>query len=334
MRGFPVAVLLSSAALSVSLGCGSSNSMEADASSVPDLAPATPDLPPASSLADAWLSPALDGLTVSDVMLASDVVVAADAPSFPDLSSPDLISTGADLYAADLGGAASSGDAAAPVDAAFDPGPTVPIVVNSGNTATFNLGDGKWQRFSFPVEAGQIYAISELSGIERGYVSAQASVSPTNFTYQTDATTGRLIFTASTSGTYYIAVAVVGGGASGTFQVADGGRLLALGASNVTLAAPNSEDYFFFRFPAMNGKGYHLKVTGPMQPDVALAVSARAERSNSGQFGYSDFGVGGSLPFDEDITSAMVAQSISGFYYFYLNLHGDMTVTVTISELP
>ena len=152
-----------------------------------------------------------------------------------------------------------------------------------------------------------------------------------SFTYQTDATTGRLIFTAATTGTYYIAVAVVGGGASGTFQVADGGRLLALGASNLTLAAPNSEDYFFFRFSVTNGKDYHLKVTGPMQPDVALAVSARAERSNYGQFGYSDFGVGGSLPFDEDITAEMVAQSISGFYYFYLNLHGYMTLTVTIS---
>jgi len=334
MRGFPVAVLLSSAAFSVSLGCGSSNSREADASSVPDLAPATPDLPPAASPPDAWLSPALDGLTVSDVMLASDVVVAADAPSFPDLSSPDLISTGADLYAADLGGAASSGDAAAPADAAFDPGPAVPIVVNSGNTATFNLGDGKWQRFSFAVEAGQIYAISELSGIERGYVSAQASVSPTNFTYQTDATTGRLIFTAATTGTYYIAVAVVGGGASGTFQVADGGRLLALGATILTLTAPNLEDFYFFRFPVTAGRSYHLRVEGPIQPNVGLAVSARAERSNYGQFGYSDFGTAGSLSLDGDITAEMVARSISGFYYFYLNLHGDMTVTVTISELP
>ena len=334
MRGSFAAVLLSSVAVIVAPGCGSSNSTEADASSVPDLAPATPDLPPAASPPDAWLSPALDGLTVSDVMLASDVVVAADAPSSPDLSIPDLASAGADLYAAEPGGASAGGDAATLPDAAFDPGPTVPIIVNSGNTVTFNLGDGKWQRFSFPVEAGQIYAISELSGIERGYVSAQADVSPTSFAYQTDATTGWLIFTASTTGTYYIAVAVVGGSASGTFQVADGGSLLALGASNLTLAAPNSEDYFFFRFPVTNGKGYHLKVTGPMQPDVALAISARAERSNSGQFGYSDFGVGGSLPFDEDITPAMVAQSISGFYYFYLNLHGDMTVTVTISELP
>ena len=334
MRCTSLAGLLSFAVLTAGLGCGSSNSTEADASVVSDLALAAPDLPPAAGAPDAWLSPALDGLTVSDLMLASDVVVAADAPSFPDLSSPDLISTGADLYAVDLGGAASSGDAAAPADAAFDPGPTVPIVVNSGNTATFNLGDGKWQRFSFPVEAGQIYAISELSGIVRGYVSAQASVSPTNFTYQTDATTGRLIFTASTSGTYYIAVAVVGGGASGTFQVADGGKLLPLGANSLTLTAPSLDDFYIFRFPVTAGKGYHLKVTGPIQPNVGLSVSARAERSNYGEFSYGDFGSAGSLPLDGDVTAEMVAKSISGFYYFYLNLHGDMTVTVTISELP
>jgi hypothetical protein len=327
--------LLSFAVLTAGLGCGSSNSTEADASVVSDLAPATPDLPPAASSPDAWLSPATDSLAIPDVSFASDVSVASDVPSSPDLSSTDLASAGADLYAVDLGGGAGgSGDAASPADAAFDPGPTVPIVVNSGNTATFNLGDGKWQRFSFPVEAGQIYAISELSGIVRGYVSAQASVSPTNFTYQTDATTGRLIFTASTSGTYYIAVAVVGGGASGTFQVADGGKLLPLGANSLTLTAPSLDDFYIFRFPVTAGKGYHLKVTGPIQPNVGLSVSARAERSNYGEFSYGDFGSAGSLPLDGDVTAEMVAKSISGFYYFYLNLHGDMTVTVTISELP
>jgi hypothetical protein len=359
MRRFSLAVLLSFAALGAVLGCGSSNSKEADASA-PDLALATPDLRPTtmdSSAPDAWLSPdsATDSLAIPDVNVVSDASVTSDLPSSPDLSSPDLAAAGADRSAADLGvadqggadtgskdtggaevggDAADSEDAASPADAAFDPGPTVPIVVNSGNTATFNLGDGKWQRFSFPAEAGQIYAISELSGMERGYVSAQATVSPTSFTYQTDATTGRLTFTTSAAGTYYIAVAVVGGGASGSFQVADGGKLLALGATSLTLTAPNAEDFYFFRFPVGSGKGYHLKVTGPVQPNVGLAVSARAERSNYGEFAYSDFGIGGSLPFDEDITADKVAASLSGYYYFYLNLHGDMTLTVTISELP
>ena len=317
---------------------------------------------------------ATDSPAVLDVNVATDVSVTSDSQGSTDSSSIDLGPAGADLGTADLGGTdlgrmdtgggdrlgdtASSGDgagpadgpraadassptdtpspadAASPVDAAFDPGPTVPIVVNSGNTATYSLGDGQWKRFSFPVEAGQIYAISELSGIVRGYVGAQATVSPGNSTYSTDATTGRLVFTASAAGTYYLAVSVVGGGASGTFQVADGGRALALGATGLTLTAPNAEDFYFFRFPITSGKGYHLKVTGPIQPNVGLAVSARAERSNYGEFGYSDFGVGGSLPFDEDITAEMVARSISGFYYFYLNLHGDMTLTVTISELP
>jgi hypothetical protein len=64
--------------------------------------------------------------------------------------------------------------------------------------------------------------------------------------------------------------------------------------------------------------------------DWWLAQSSHWSR----EFAYSDFGVGGSLPFDEDITADKVAASFSGYYYFYLNLHGDMTLTVTISEMP
>ena len=351
MRCFSLSVLLSFAALAT--GCGSSNSKATDAPA-PDLAARSPDVRPPtpdSGAADAALSPdhATDTLTVPDVSVATDASVPADSQPATDSFSSDLAPAGADLGVTDLGGRdaggadlggdlrgnpADAGDAASPADAAFDPGPTVPIVVNSGNTATYNLGNGTWKRFSFPVEAGQIYAISELSGITQGYVSAQASVSPANFTYQTDTTTGRLTFTASTAGTYYIAVAVVGGGASGSFQVADGGRLLPLGSTNLTLTAPNAEDFYFFHFPVTSGKGYHVKVTGPIQPNVGLAVAARAERSSISGFAYSDLGVGGSLAFDEDITAEMVAKSISGFYYFYLNLHGDMTLTVTISEMP
>ena len=360
MRCLSLAFLLSFVVLGTGLGCSSSNSGAADASGR-DLAAATPDARPAAPdtvTPDAPLSPdaAVDSFAVLDASIATDASVASDSPASPDSFDLDLGPAGADFGTADLGApdqggkdtggdaagsrdtaspvdTASPADTASPPDAAFDPGPTVPIVVNSGITATFNLGDGKWQRFSFPVEAGQIYAISELSGIERGYVSAQATVSPTNFTYQTNAA-GTLVFTASTTGTYYIAVAVVGGGASGGFQVADGGRLLPLGATSLALTAPTADDYFFFRFPVAAGKGYHLKVAGPIQPEVAMAVSARAERSNSGQFSFSDFGIGGSLSFDEDITAQMVAASLSGFYYFYLNVHGDMNLTVTISEVP
>jgi len=342
MRCLSLSALLS---LAVAAGCGSSNSTEVDAST-PSQTPPTPDRRPADSgVADSFIPDA-----------AADANVALDVPGAPDSLSPDLAPPSPDIGAADLSSidagagdrVADSADATSPADAApadattsadaasladaFDPGPTVPIVVNSGNTATFNLGDGKWQRFSFPVEAGQIYAISELSGITCGYAGPQATVSPSNFTYQTDAA-GRLIFTASATGIYYLAVAVVGGGVSGSFQVADGGRLLALGTTSLTLTAPNADDYFFFRFPVTAGKGYHMKITGPMQPDVGMAVSARAERSNNGQFSYSDWGVGGSLPFDEDITADNVAASLSGYYYFYLNLHGDMTVAVTISEV-
>jgi hypothetical protein len=371
MRCLSLSVLLSFAALSTGLGCGSSNSKEADAS-IPDLAPGTPDLRPAtvdSSAPDAWLSPdsATDSLAIPDVNVVPDASVTSDLQISPDLSSPDLGAAGADRSAADLGvadlGGAETGDkdtggaevggdvagsadaarppdvanppdVASPADAAFDPGPTEPIVVNSGNTATYNLGDGTWKRFSFSVEAGQIYAISDLSGIVRGYVSAQATVSPTSFTYQTSA--GTVIFTASTAGTYYIAVAVVGGGASGSFQVADGGRPLALGATSLTLTAPSAEDFYFFRFPVSisSGKGYHLVVEGPVQPGVALSVSERAERASSGGFSFPVVGISGSLPLDYYIEATKVPKSLSGFYYFYLNVHGDMTLTVTISEFP
>ena len=74
------------------------------------------------------------------------------------------------------------------------------------------------------------------------------------------------------------------------------------------------EDFYFFRFPVTAGRSYHLRVEGPIQPNVGLAVSARAERSNYGQFGYSDFGTAGSLSLDGDITAEMAATSISGFY--------------------
>jgi len=52
------------------------------------------------------------------------------------------------------------------------------------------------------------------------------------------------------------------------------------------------------------------------------------------EFAYSDFGVGGSLPFAEDITSDKVAGVLFGLLLLLLNLHGDMTLTVTISEMP
>jgi len=42
-----------------------------------------------------------------------------------------------------------------------------------------------------------------------------------------------------------------------------------------------------------------------------MAVSARAERSNSGQFRSATTGIGGSLSFDKDITAQMVAASLS-----------------------
>jgi hypothetical protein len=66
---------------------------------------------------------------------------------------------------------------------------------------------------------------------------------------------------------------------------------------------------------------------------VAIAVSPRAERSNNGGFSYSIWGIGGSLPFtDEAIPAASVADSYSGFYYFYVRVTAAITFTVTIAQ--
>ena len=143
----------------------------------------------------------------------------ADAPS----DSPDVVAGNADDAPLDS------------VDTAFQPGPATGIVVNSGNTAQYNLGDGTWKVFFFDAVAGQIYVVSELSGIVRGYLSTSLSVSPTNYQIATDLSSGALLLTAPTSQRYYLAVAVSGGGASGSFQVADGGQPIALG-STVLLA--------------------------------------------------------------------------------------------------
>jgi hypothetical protein len=215
----------------------------------------------------------------------------------------------------------------------IDPGAIVPIVVNSSNTATYNLGDSQQKLFSFPAQSGQLYCISGLGGIVHGYLGASASVSPTNFISQTDAD-GYIVFTASATQTYYLAVQVSGGGASGSFQVADGGTLLALGATSMTLTAtqPNLDDYYFFRFPITAGKSYRIQVTGPNQPSVGLAVSKQPDRSTNGQFASSAWGVSGSLPIDEVIATTTNVVPTSGYYYFYVNVHGDMAMTITLTE--
>src|ERR1039457_2710974 len=103
----------------------------------------------------------------------------------------------------DVGGSQADGPSAT-ADAGFVPGPTTPIVVNSGPTGQFSLSDGTWKIFYFDAAATQ---------------------------------------------RYYIAVAVSGGGVSGSFQVADGGTKIALGSPPLALTAPDGDNTYFFRFP-------------------------------------------------------------------------------------
>jgi hypothetical protein len=230
-----------------------------------------------------------------------------------------------------VGGSQADGPSAA-ADAGFVPGPATPIVINSGPTGQFSLSDGTWKIFYFDAVAAQVYAVSELSGIVHGYVSTSSSVSPSNYQFVTNAD-GNLSFMAPAAQRYYIAVAVSGGGVSGSFQVADGGTKIALGSTPLALTAPDGDNTYFFRFPITTGHGYTFSAAGPSQPSIKIAAAPRAERSSNGQFSYSIWGVGGSLPFTGyDISAAAAATSYSGFCFFYINVTSAMTITVTIAE--
>jgi len=230
------------------------------------------------------------------------------------------------------GGSIGTGGASG-TGGSFSPGPATPIVINSSNTGVYSLGDGTWEVFYFDAVAGQLYCISDLSGIVRGYVSTSPSVSPTLYQYATTGVDGTLAFTAATAQRYYIAVGVSGGWASGRFQVADGGALLSIGANTVTLAAPGGESTTFFRFPVSAGHSYSLSVTGQATTSVGLGLSPRAERASNGQFSAPLRGVSGPLPFsDEIIPDTSVALSYSGYYFLFLRVYEAMTVTVTLTQ--
>jgi hypothetical protein len=215
---------------------------------------------------------------------------------------------------------------------AFVPGPAEAIAVNSGSTAMYALNDGEWKLFYFDAEAGQTYTVSPLSGIVRGYVSTSADVSPASYQYATDEVEGTVSFVAAETARHYIAVAVSGGGASGSFQVADGGRLLALGGNTVTLDAPNAEDNWFFHFPATAGAGYAVQVQGPATPAVVLSVAPRPERSTDDLFLYPAWSMSGNLPLSDTIAAPYVSQSTSGFYYLSLKVFAAMNVTITLTQ--
>jgi hypothetical protein len=259
----------------------------------------------------------------------------------PDATAPDASQADAavsDASQSDVAAPDASQSDAAVSDAqsdqdAFNPGPATAVQVNASNTSTYNLANGQWKVFYFDAVAGQTYSISELGGIVHGYVSTSPSVSPTTHDLETDAN-GRLAFVAPATVRYYIAIAVSGGGASGSFQVADGGQLLGLGANAATLAAPTGDDYHFFRFPIAAGSSYSLTVTGTATSSVGLGISPRAERASNGQFSYPLMGQSGPLPIDAAIPVTSVADSYSGYYYLFLRISAAITPTITVTKNP
>jgi hypothetical protein len=246
-----------------------------------------------------------------------------------DASKPDGQTDGVDAPGSVADAPADS------ADAAFQPGPAVPVVVNSSNTATYNLADGTWKLFYFDTQAGQLYVVSGLGGITRGYLGSSPTVSPAAYDKATDPTSGDLYFTAASAARYYLAVAVNGGGESGSFQVADGGRLLGLGSTTLSLTPADAGDaYEVFRFPVTAGHGYSIDMTGPSQPNIGLSTAKRPERSTAGEFTYSDGGTMGSLPFSGvEIKAANVALSTSGFYYLNLRVVAPITFTIAITQI-
>lgn len=276
----------------------------------------------------------------SSVLSPADVTVIETAISFD--TAPDtvlLLDTVADRAPIDsltldsLVAEVTALDTLAAADA-YEPGPVVPIIVNSGNLVTYSLARDQWGRYSFPAEAGQIYTISEIKDPSFCYLGTGADVSPKNYIQKCDAD-GTLIFTATATQTYYLAVSVAGEnvyGVSGSFQVADGGKRLTLGENRVSLTSPTGSDGYFFHFPITQGKSYQCVLTGTSKLSLGFSPAPRAERMSNGQPAWPLLGVGAGLPISEEIPASSVAKSVSGFYYLYINIHESMTLNITLTE--
>lgn len=291
----------------------------------------------------------------------SDGSATTDRPINQDLANPDTLSVAtADVPVLEAARSQDSAlDMVLPVDAVadhapiadstvvevanydtqfapdvYEPGPIVPIAVNSGNTATFNLAKGQWSRYSFPAEAGQIYSVSEIKDPSFCYLGTTSDVSPNNYLQKCNAD-GVLIFTAPLAQTYYLAVSVEGdnvSGLSGPFQVADGGKPLVLGENTVSLTSPTGSDGYYFRFPITQGKSYQCTLTGTSKLSLGFTPAPRAERMGNGQPAWPLLGVGSGLPISETIPADSVAKSVSGHYFLYVGIHESMTLNITLME--
>jgi hypothetical protein len=327
--------VLSGLLLALAPACSSSDKTALDAA-VPIPDGARPE-PKDSAVEIDGMAPAIPDAPAADrSVVTADTGTGADTSPSDGVLMPGLdVRIGdamADMLGGDLGPSTKDSSPDQSVDG-FDPGPVVPIIVNSGPTGSYNLANGTWKVFSFDAEANQVYSISGLGGGVNGYLGPTASVSPTNSQAKTNSD-GNLSFVAPAAQKYFLAVAAQGVGASGSFQVADGGRLLAMGKQTFSLTAPTGDDYAFFHFPIASGHAYGIVLEGQSATSVGLGLSARAERASNRQFSYALRGVSGPLPMTEDIPATSVAESYSGFYYLFLRISVALSVSITVTQTP
>jgi hypothetical protein len=261
------------------------------------------------------------------------------ADAGPDVSIFVVVDAGADAVSAvDAAIEAPARDVPVPLDLAplpvvdaFVPGPVEPLVVNSGNTATYDLADGTWKVFSFDTVAGHFYCIGTLDAGIDAYLGLSPSVSPSDYLQKTNYLRA-LNFTAYDGGKYYVAVAANGGGASGAFQIADGGDLLELGANTVNLTAPDGDKTYFFNFSIAPGHTYAISVAGDAKNPVTLSLSPLADRSTDGRFAFPLSTKTSILPItDEPISLESVVKSTSRLYFFSVKVKEAVSLTITIT---
>jgi hypothetical protein len=255
--------------------------------------------------------------------VSPDVAVAADA-KVDQVSVHDVaLEAPARDVAADLN--------TMPTVDAFVPGPVEPLVVNSGNTAAYSLADGAWKVFSFDTVAGHFYCVGALGAGVDAYVGLSSSVSPSDYLEKTNYLRA-LNFTSYSGGKYYIAVVANGGRASGSFQIADGGDLLALGENTVNLTAPDGDNAYFFNFSIAPGHTYAISVAGDAKKPVSLGLSPLADRSTDGQFASPLSTKTSVLPItDEPISLESVVASTSRLYFFYVRVKEAVSLTITVT---
>jgi hypothetical protein len=289
--------------LAFAAGCGSSSK------SGPETHPAVED---ASVQADSHpdtVAAKPDGNTSSDAR-ADATPDAAVKPPAPDVAVDVAPESAVDSYV---------------------PGPVEPLVVNSGNTATYNLADGTWKVFSFDIVAGHFYCVGALGDGVDAYVGPSLSVSPSDYLGKTDYLRA-LNFTPYITGKYYIAVVANGGDAAGTLQIAEGGDLLELGDNSVTIAAPDGDNSYFFNFSIAPGHTYAISVTGDAKKPVTLGLSPLADRSTSGQFEFPLSTRTSALPItDEPIPLESVVKSSSRLYFIYVGVKETVNLTITVT---